>query len=247
MGTINVRQRIRVEAPVGNGQLDQSSTRVNVGWIYRADTTSYNSRIAEQLAGPGSTIVLEESIMGTTHARRRGMTVILGIIIIVIVCIGFFQLFRLLQSSDTSGPDIATGDSTPTPIPTTWDVIVAAHDLPRGTRLGLQDVTVAAWPITVAMPAGALIIGRDENSAGLEQVKERIARVDILSGQLILDHMLTPRDQWEDDDITADSDFARIVRLQTDLTETRKELEDAQTRIKELEAELAGENSTSSP
>jgi pilus assembly protein CpaB len=76
-------------------------------------------------------------------------------------------------------------------------VIVAARDIPRGARLSVSDVTVISWPLLAEAPppTDALIVSSQEGEPGLEQVENRIARVDILNGQPILNFMLTPGDQ----------------------------------------------------
>jgi Flp pilus assembly protein CpaB len=55
-----------------------------------------------------------------------------------------------------------------------------------------------AWPklAEAPVPTGALVVGDEEQGgAGLGQVEGRIARVDILQGQPILDFMITPGDE----------------------------------------------------
>jgi pilus assembly protein CpaB len=90
----------------------------------------------------------------------------------------------------------------PTAVPTatpppTLPIIVAARDIPRGARLTAQDVTVMRWPLLdeAPPPVGVLVVSDDPNGAGLEQVDGRIARVDILNGQAVLEFMITPGDQ----------------------------------------------------
>jgi len=129
--------------------------------------------------------------MGAGRGRRTGIILILLVIIILVVGIG---VLFLLQGS--LGGTTASSEPTPAPPtpPPTVNVIIASRDIPRGARLGVQDVTIMAWPILADAPPplGALTLTGEEGSAGLEQVDGRIARVDILNGQPVLDFMLTP-------------------------------------------------------
>lgn len=140
--------------------------------------------------------------MGAGRGRRTG--VILILLIIVVLVIGVVVVVVLGRRGGEGGVAGIVGGAqeTPTPVPSptpppTINVIVAARDIPRGTRLGLQDVTILGWPdlAEAPPPPNALIVGITEDAAGLEQVEGRIARVDILNGQPVLDHMLTPGDE----------------------------------------------------
>jgi Flp pilus assembly protein CpaB len=146
--------------------------------------------------------------MGAGRGRRNGMIVLILIFIIILV-VGIGALL-FLQSQTPTDPQ--TGDTTggatdggteipPTPTtPPTVQVIVAARDIPRGARLSVQDVTVISWPLLAEAPppTDALIVSSQEGEPGLEQVEDRIARVDILNGQPILNFMLTQGDQPTD-------------------------------------------------
>ncbi|MBN1427919.1 MAG: Flp pilus assembly protein CpaB [Anaerolineae bacterium] len=149
--------------------------------------------------------------MGAGRGRRTGM-VLIFIIIIMLVAVLAVVYFMLQPSTGENGETAEQpGDApTATPLPVTVEVIVAARDLPRGTRLSLQDVTTVSWPDTVARPNGALELRGLLDSAGLEQIEGRIARTDILSGQPVLDHMLTPGDQPTDFSETG-SDAALLI------------------------------------
>jgi pilus assembly protein CpaB len=109
------------------------------------------------------------------------------IVVVLIIAIGIIFVISSSANQTSSQP-------TAPPPPVTTNVIVAARDIPRGTRLSVQDVTVVPWPLSpdVPLPAGALVFGTSADTAGLEQVDKRIARVDILQGQPVLDQMLTP-------------------------------------------------------
>ncbi len=152
--------------------------------------------------------------MGVGRGRRTGMVLILIIIIVLVVVLGGGYLLLQMGSGggtpgSTGGP-VASGEVTATPVPTTKDIIVAARDIPRGTRLSASDVTTLPWPDTVGRPTGALEVSLSLDAAGLEQVDGRIARVDILQGQPVLDHMLTPGDQPVDISQTG-SDAALLI------------------------------------
>lgn len=135
--------------------------------------------------------------MGVGRGRRTGMVLILIIIIVLVVVLGVAYVLMIGSPSGVPGPDsdVPISEVTATPVPTTRDIIVAARDIPRGTRLSIGDVTTLPWPDTVGRPTGALEVGMSIDAAGLEQVERRIARVDILQGQPVLDHMLTPGDE----------------------------------------------------
>ena len=131
--------------------------------------------------------------MGAGRGRRTGIILILLIIVVLVIGIGV--LFVMQGLGGGGGGGAAAEPTAPPPTaPPTVNVLVAARDLPRGARLTVQDVTVIAWPIleNAPPPFGALILSNDEGAPGLEQVEGRIARVDILNGQPVLDFMLTP-------------------------------------------------------
>jgi Flp pilus assembly protein CpaB len=114
----------------------------------------------------------------------------------VVVLIGVGGLFLLQRVLPSASPEVSQEQGpTPTPVPTTVRIIVANRQIPRGARLSIQDVRFEEWPDSVDLPLGTLLVGRGEDAAGLEQVEDRIARVDILEGQPILDFMLSPLDQ----------------------------------------------------
>ncbi len=133
--------------------------------------------------------------MGSGGRRRTGLILIVLILVVVLIGVGgLFLLQRVLPSA--TSPDVSQEEGpTPTPVPTTVRIIVANRQIPRGARLSIQDVRFEEWPDSVDLPLGTLLVGRGEDAAGLEQVEDRIARVDILEGQPILDFMLSPLDQ----------------------------------------------------
>jgi Flp pilus assembly protein CpaB len=109
-------------------------------------------------------------------------------------------LFILFVASNSGGGTTTTTEPTPTPVPTTVDLIVAARKIDRGTVLAAstdasQDVTTIPWPVDVPLPQGAMTKGDGVTTPGLEQVDKRIARVDILAGQPVQSFMLTTADQ----------------------------------------------------
>lgn len=133
--------------------------------------------------------------MSAGRGRRTG--IILIILIIFVLLIGIAALFLLRQPGGALGSEPPTAIPSPTPPPTEL-IIVAKRDLPRGARLTIDDVDIMAWPklAEAPVPTGALVVGDEEQGeAGLGQVEGRIARVDILQGQPILDFMITPGDE----------------------------------------------------
>lgn len=142
--------------------------------------------------------------MSAGRSRRTGLILILLIVIVLgvgaAILLFVTGLGPLTTTTGTQEPGEAA-DTTPVPPPpTTVKVVVAARDIPRGARLTTQDVTIMNWPIVAEAPtpAGAIILDDGEEGPGLEQVEGRIARVDILTGQPVLDHLLTPSDEPTD-------------------------------------------------
>jgi Flp pilus assembly protein CpaB len=95
-------------------------------------------------------------------------------------------------------PGGATAEEGPTvPPPPTQpsftQIIVASQDIRRGATLSVQMVKSMNWPLIaeIPLPSNALVI---DEARGLEQVEGRVARVDILADQPVLDHMLSPVD-----------------------------------------------------
>jgi Flp pilus assembly protein CpaB len=145
--------------------------------------------------------------MGAGRRRRTGVILILVILILLIAGIGI--LFYLSSQGGLGGVGTQTGgtggglgggdaDEAPTATPPpVVNVIVAARDIPRGARVSVEDVTVMGWPVLAEAPPppGALTVSAAEGGPGLEQVEGRIARVDILNGQPVLDFFLTPGDE----------------------------------------------------
>ena len=127
--------------------------------------------------------------MGAGRGRRTGLIVV--VLILLLLVGGGALILWLGQQAQPQN----TGEPTPTEVPQTTNVIVAARAISRGTRMSASDVTSVEWPLSVALPAGSLIQGDGVTTAGLEQVEGRVARVDILQGQQVLDSMLTVADQ----------------------------------------------------
>lgn len=147
--------------------------------------------------------------MGASRGRRTGIILIVLILVVVLIAVaGLFLLQGFGGGGGEDGGDggvIGGGAEEPTaaPSPTpppTLSVIVAARDIPRGARLTEQDVTVMRWPLLdeAPPPVGVLVASDDPNAAGLEQVNGRIARVDILNGQPVLEFMITPGEEPTD-------------------------------------------------
>jgi pilus assembly protein CpaB len=81
----------------------------------------------------------------------------------------------------TQEPDGPAGTAT---------ILVASRDIRRGARLSAEDVQTMAWPVfeDSPLPPGAFEVADAED---VRAVEGRIARVDILHGQPILDHLLS--------------------------------------------------------
>jgi Flp pilus assembly protein CpaB len=136
--------------------------------------------------------------MAAGRGRRTGVVLILLIIVVLVIGVVFVLLIR--PTAGGAPEEEPTPFPTPTP-PPTIDVVVAARDIPRGTQLTAQDVTIVPWPDLpdAPPPPGSLRLEEDEELTQEQQLEElvdgRIARVDILHSQPVLDHMLTPGDE----------------------------------------------------
>lgn len=141
--------------------------------------------------------------------RKRTVTLIIIVLVVIIIGVGGFLLLQSLLTGfgqavvDTAFEEgvITEGDTTddgmPTPAPSI-NLIVAARDIPRGARLGPQDVTVMKWPLmddSSAYLIDALVMSDTADGPGLDQVDGRIARTDILTGMPLMNYMLTPGDR----------------------------------------------------
>ncbi len=137
--------------------------------------------------------------MGAGRGRRTGIILIVLILVVVLIVVG--GLFLMQSLGGGGGGQPAANNTPPTvPPPTappTINVIIAARDIPRGARLSAGDVTVMPWPILdqAPPPIDALVVSDQTGGPGLDQVDGRIARVDILNGEPIMNFMLTPGDQ----------------------------------------------------
>ncbi len=135
--------------------------------------------------------------MGAGRGRRTGIIIILLIIVVLVIGIGVLFVMQGVGGGAVGGAAAQPTAPPPPTVPPTSNVIVAARDIPRGARISVQDVTIMPWPLLAEAPPppGALIVGTEEGMPGLEQVENRIARVDILNGQPVLDFFLTPGDE----------------------------------------------------
>lgn len=136
------------------------------------------------------------------RGSRAGLIVV-GIVIFLLV--GVIAVILVLTlggggtanqtGTQTSGQ--TGGQPSGAPQVTTVKIIVAAHDIRRGTRLTDQDVTAMTWPLlpNAPLPANTLMVGETPDQPGLEQVNGRVTRVDILENQPVLSNMITPADQ----------------------------------------------------
>ncbi len=137
--------------------------------------------------------------MARRGGSRTAMIIIIVLIVVVLLAGGGLLLLRGMGGGLMGAAEPAAEVNvppTPTPEPQTMSIIIAARDIPRGSRLTAQDVTIMSWPLIESAPPpyGALVVG-DEQGAGLDQVEGRIARVDIIYEQPVLDFMITPGDE----------------------------------------------------
>jgi pilus assembly protein CpaB len=134
------------------------------------------------------------------RGRRTGVVLIVLIIIVLLVAVGALFILQMMQPAppptDAAANGQVTGDNEQDQDEPEIDyinVIVAQRDILRGTRMSVEDVKIMQWPDlpNAGPPVGALVVGPLEGDPGLEQVEGRIARVDIVTNQPILDSMLT--------------------------------------------------------
>lgn len=134
--------------------------------------------------------------MSAGRGRRTGLILIVLILIILVIGVGAIFLLQNVLGGITGGGQQPQAQVDLPPTPTTVpvvNIIVAARDIPRGARLTAQDVTIMRWPelAEAPRPIDALVVAEGDPT-GLEQVNGRIARVDIITGQPVLNFMLTP-------------------------------------------------------
>lgn len=135
---------------------------------------------------------------GNSRSPRAGL-ILLGVVIFLLI--GAVALYFILSLNGAATNNQANTQNTSQAAPpqqvSTIKIIVAAHDIHRGARLTEDDVTTMDWPSSpdTPLPPDALTVGNTPDQPGLEQVKDRVARVDILQNQPILGNMLTPGDK----------------------------------------------------
>lgn len=156
--------------------------------------------------------------MSANRGRRVGIIIVILILLVLVVGAVAVLLITQLPNivGDGSGagepgvsdgpPQVATLDPddgggadpgfvTPTPVPRN-NIIIAARDIPRGTRVTVQDVTVLTYPASsdVPLPPDVILVD-DESGLGLDQIEGRIARTDLIAGQPVFNFQLTPGDE----------------------------------------------------
>ena len=107
--------------------------------------------------------------------RRIRIGILIALLGIGLVLAGFVVLTNFIQQSLAPLPP-------PTPVPPiNQDVVVAARDVAVGTLLQRSDLAIAAIPVEL-VPRNRL--------TEIEQVEGRIAKVQFVAGEMVLDHML---------------------------------------------------------
>ena len=118
--------------------------------------------------------------------RIGRLLLIVGVILVMgAVVIGGIIVLRNRQARSAETPPPAAEATTSSEVPQgIADIVVAAQNIPRGTRITPDNnaVVMGSWPED-ALPAGAV--------GDLEDVFDRVARVDIVLGMPVLDGMLT--------------------------------------------------------
>ncbi|HEY4689845.1 MAG TPA: Flp pilus assembly protein CpaB [Anaerolineae bacterium] len=112
---------------------------------------------------------------------RRGRTLILfGVVLLLVAVIAFVLLSQSQPPVPTPAPGEAT--ATPTPVIQTIKIVVAAQNIPRGRIITEDAVTLVDWPES-SLPPGFFTT--------FDDVRNLIARTDILFNQPLTDVMLT--------------------------------------------------------
>jgi Flp pilus assembly protein CpaB len=124
---------------------------------------------------------------------RREIWIIIGIVVAA-MAISYAALSLVLPHTDETAVQVIIGEPTPAPTAQIVYVLIAARDVHRGQRIEAIDVTIMGWPITdeITPPLGALLAESPDSVEALEQVIGRIARMDIIKNQPMLDYFLTP-------------------------------------------------------
>ena len=149
--------------------------------------------------------------MGAGGRRRTGL-ILIGVIVVVLL-IGLVVVVVLGRAAVGFGQAAAEAQMTELPPPTQptfTQIVIAAQDIRRGARLSSQMVTTMNWPLIegIPLPTGSIEIkeGVDSQEQIADRIEGRIARVDILAGQPVLDHMLTPgQEPFELGDLGSDA------------------------------------------
>lgn len=125
--------------------------------------------------------------MGARRGGRMGLIIIVLIIIVLVVAVIGFVLFNAVTSGGNAGTG-GGGQATAAPtVVSTTKLLVASHDIRRGTRLAQTDVDTEEWPLSLPLPPDSMTV---TDAAGPEQVEGMIAKVDILKGQPIQTHLI---------------------------------------------------------
>ena len=139
--------------------------------------------------------------MGAGRGRKTAIILIVVILVVILLGAGALLLLRgtLFGGVEALVEDgVQQAQAQPTAAPTV-DVIVAGRDIPRGSLITADDLDVMSWPVIddAPPPLGVLVVS-GEGQAGLDQAAGKVARVDILTGQPVLDTMLTALGNAED-------------------------------------------------
>ena len=99
--------------------------------------------------------------------------------------------FMMAGGSSPPPAPVAALPPPPPPPPTTDDVLVAAKDLPLGTRIGDGDMAWQSWPKD-AIPAGML--RRSQDGKAMEEFKGATVRASIFAGEPVRNEKLIKGD-----------------------------------------------------
>lgn len=111
--------------------------------------------------------------------RSGRMLVIIGLIVLL-GAVAVAAIFLVRRPSPAPVP--GEGEAVATPLPEgVREIVVAAQNIPRGSRIGSDAVQIASWPET-AVPEGTL--------TNVEDALGRVTRVEVLRGMPIIQNML---------------------------------------------------------
>jgi pilus assembly protein CpaB len=109
-------------------------------------------------------------------SKRVRFGILIGVVGIALAAFGIFFMNRLFQATLAAPlPQVSQ------PAPVTKEVVVTTHNIALGTVLKAQDLKTAEMPVEL-VPSGVL--------TSADEAVGRFSKVDLVSGEMLLDHHL---------------------------------------------------------